>query len=695
MRIEAGISPSEPIVSTPEKNRLSPSEIQDIITKSHLGTYRNEKKYKYIVISQNFFEEYKKSPEGLDSINRLTNTVKGITEQEIQQSFISGLSKSLSIAESIPELSDYQPNDINQSFAHRFHLIVESFERVSSLFPPSKSMTKKIIEHPNYVEPNFYEYYANQIKEDSYYCPSNIGLPLWQSPRTARKKLEQNNKIFESVKKTLEQKNPTEKINYWSVRTLVEQKGTKAINIASKNPTEYYITPKKTIKKDKNTSQIVTETRSLETEKRKLETKNKTLTTTSDKLKTENLNLRKQRGCLKKENRSLKSQITALQKRIERLSGTLKERKNSSPKIIPDDLVLRGQTTQIIPKENATETTLTPSHPIDKISSANLTPEQIKKIKKIKSKTLNNNFAQDWIIEYYVIKHPDQSEQEIIQKIQDTKVKMDEWKGTIANKNFIDDWILQHFIVYYPQDFKNRYEEAHKAYTELFAKYKETKKGFTTTDTLKKIVVYYNQNRDKAIETGLSLYSKLDEKFSKTKLVNFNSAIINRYIIRNFDNPAENLKQACQDFDSLLKKASTNPDDFFNSNLKFEIYPGKYLQLLFENYPIDTLNSVSKIENVYQKLSSRLKNDSFFGNYKTLALKIIAITSTEKPTLCYEDLKKQFKNLTHFYSNYGIEEDYVFKMFLMFPNIASSMIEAKIPAELRGDYKRQIKRLNI
>jgi len=344
-------------------------------------------------------------------------------------------------------------------------------------------------------------------------------------------------------------------------------------------------------------------------------------------------------------------------------------------------------------KEKPPTIKLTPYPPIDHVSSKYSTPVQ-QKIDKIKNAYLDNSFAQDWVIEYFVTQYTNETAEELIEKLKETEKEMVEWKHTLVNKNFIDNWILKLFIVYYSNDYENRYEEAQKAYTDFFMRFGLIQ-GFTTTDTLKKIVLHYYQHRDQAIETGIRLYSELFEKFSKKKLVNSNPSVINRYIIRNFNNPEEDLKKACKDFDTLLKNATKNPDSFFHGAQKFEFSPEKYLRLLFENYPANTINSIPKIEEAYQVLKSQFENDDFFEEYKTLALKICAITSTEKPVLRYTKLKKKLSEIVDFHNKYGLKRIDVLGTYLTHPDYAFSLIALKLPIELREKYKKEVRMKNF
>ena len=665
---EAGNSQSEPIVPTPKKEILSPSKIQDIITKSHRSIYRDGRRSTYEQISLDFFKEYENSPDGSEAIGKLIENVKKITTKEIEQSYTSGLSKNFSVVENIPELSDCQQKDIAQAFADRFYLIVESFCKISKIFPPSKTIVKQIIEYPNYLEPDFYEYFVSQIKEDGYYCKANICLYLIQSPKYAKEKLEQDSETFETIKQLLTTHEPTQKINYTNVRKGIEQHGKKFISIINKDLDSYYLTPKEVEQKEKQEKGI---TEKDETISRLLQDK-KTLLSERRTLKAKNVEAQATIRNLEVEKKALQKQRT----RFKSDTAPKKETKG----IFHKDLILRNQdnqnTLQSTQNELSVEHRFIPSHPIDHISPKNLTTEQQQKISDMKKeKRLNNHFSDDWVIEYYVIKYSKYSNEELIEKlIHDEKI-MVQWGNTLPNKNFKDDWILKYFLVYYPSDYKNCYFEAEKAFNYFREKFPD--KDFTTTDILKKIVVYYYQDRAEAVETGCLLYTELEEEFAKTEFVKSNSSVINRYIIRNFDNPAEDLRNAIKQFNLLLSNTLNDSDNFFLGLDKTEINTENYLKLLFEHHPIQPESSIGRIKDVYKYLYLKIhfENDSFFGDYEELALKIVAISSTEKPDLGYEELKSKIKSAINATENKKIDRNEIIRIYL-------SYSEERIPLHL-------------
>lgn len=144
-----------------------------------------------------------------------------------------------------------------------------------------------------------------------------------------------------------------------------------------------------------------------------------------------------------------------------------------------------------------------------------------------------------------------------------------------------------------------------------------------------------------------------------------------------------------------MKNATENPDNIFHSENKSEFSSEKYLRLLFENYPIDTINSIPRIKQAYQQLYSQFENDDFFGNYKILALKFIAITSTERPVLGYTKLKKKFIQIIDFHNRYGLERDCTIEAYLKHPAFAPALLEQKIQFDLRKRYKKEISQKNF
>ncbi len=694
MREKAGYSQGESKVSTPEKDRLGPSEIQDLIIQSRITTYKGKSAFKEY--SSIYFKEYKNSTEGSEAIKKLKETGGKITYEDIQDSFIDGLNTNLAAAKKIRKLSNYQPEEITRAFTTHFHLLIENIGQIPYKYLPSRLIIKRLIEHPNYFEPNFYGSLINQIKHGGYYNKTSIHRAIYRAPKNAEEILKKNEKIFRDIIAELIEKDPSQKIDYATIQKIVDNEGENAKYTINKNPnnrTDLIMAFGKIL--DDKVKPLFKMIGLIESQYKELSivlSKNITPTLSDIQIRcqqTADLILRLSHPITEP---TQKQPNEILHKNTQPPKDKLKQEKPLKSKIIPSpsipELSLRKPEAekQITPE-------LVPSQSID---SNDLTIQE--KIDKIKTQKLDNSFAQDWVVEYYVIKYPDLTEEEIIKKLKDTEDEMVEWKHTLVNKNFIDNWILKYFIVHYPDDYENRYEEAQEAYTKLFVKFGLIK-GFTTTNTLKNIVVYHYQNRDKYIETGIRLYSELYEKFSNEKLVNSNPSVINRYIIRNFDNPFDNptedLKNACRNFVSLLKKATKNPKDLFHSDNKTELSTEKYLRLLFENYPINTINSIPKIEDAYQKLRMQFETDTFFEDYKILALKFVAITSTEKPILGYTKLKRKLSEIIDFHNQYELGRDYVLSTYLMHPDYASSLIELKLPIELRGKYRKQVSTKNF
>lgn len=677
MRREAGISPSESIVSAPEKKRLSPSEIQDVITRSHLGIYRNENKSPREDTSSKFFDEYKTTPDGSQTIEKLTKIIPTLTAEEIQQSYISGLSKNLFVAGNIPKLllSNCQEKDIADAFAHRFSLVVESLGRVSAIFPPSKSIAKQIIQYPNYLEPNFYEFFVNQIKEDGYYCRANICFYLNRSPKHAKKNLEQNNEIFESIIKLLAGKKSTLVINYPKIRIKVGQQQGKAINIISKAPDDYFvdIKEKEEIKKEKTVkdekiSKLISEKKDLQSENRILKAEIKELLAAKRKLDAEKKNLISQidqlkNKIVKKENENKTIAFDDIKTRChqagELISASHHPPTYTNPEASKNNVYQQPKRhTKLTQEEILLAREFVPSHPIDHVSSENLTIEQQNKIEKIKAKNLKDSFAQDWVIEYYVIHYPDNTEE----KLEEDLNKLIAWKETLLDEEFKDNWILKHFIVYYPDDYKSRYFETKKTFNRLKRDF--PKEGFTAPDILKYITVYYHKDHTKAIKKGILLYEELKKEFLETELIKSNSSKISRYIIRNFNNPSEDLRKATEQYNLLLKNAIETPGDFFHSQGENEFSSDDYLQLLFESYPMPTESSIAKIKDAYQKLQTQFSYDNFFGKYKKSALKKISISSTEKFALGYFKLKRIIEKDVDDPKNKGIDPEKIVRIHL-------------------------------
>lgn len=715
MSVEAGNPQDKSIFGSPEKERLSSSEIQEIITQSHRSIYRDGRRLTYEQISLDFFKEYENSPDGPKTIEKLIEIAPKITAEEIQQSYISGLSKNFSVVENIPKLSDYQPEEIAQAFTHRFNLIIESFSRISKIFPPSKTIIKQIIEYPNYLEPDFYEYFIKQIKEDGYYCKANICLYLIQSPKFAKEKLEQDSETFEIVKQLLITHNPTQTINYTDVRKGIEQQGKKFISIINKDPDNYYLTLKEVeqkekqkngiTEKDETISRLLQDKKTLLSERRTLKAENSEAQATIrnlnakyanilaavHKLKEINKTLLSERRTLKAKSlevettiRKLEAEKKVLQKQRTRSKSADRTPNKETKNIFPKEIIPRAQdnqnTLQSTKNEVSVEHRFIPAHPIDYVSSKNLTAEQ--QIRDIKEKSLANHFSQDWVIEYYVRKYSKYTNEELIEKLIHDEEIIINWKDTLLNKNFKDDWILEYFLVYYPGDYKNCYFEAEKAFNYFREKFPN--KNFTTTDILKKIVVYYYQDRTEAIEIGCLLYTELEKEFAKTEFVKSNSSVINRYIIRNFDNPAEDLRNAIKQFNLLLSNTLKDSDNFFLGLDKTEINTENYLRLLFEHHPTEPESSIGKIKDVYKYLKIHFENDSFFGDYKELAFKIVAISSTEKPDLGYEELKSKIKSAINATENKKIDRNDVIRIYL-------SYSEDRIPLHLNLCRSRVVK----
>lgn len=250
MTIEAGRCRSEPNVPSPETDRLSPPEIQHLIYKSHLDS-PNGPKPAIKKFSTTFFENYIKIPENFETIEKLKKNRGELNNDNIRLYFINGLITNLAVSQRITELSDYQPEEIALSFARYFSLVVESLSQIPIEKTSPKSAIRLIIEHPNYLEPDFYKLFINQIKYDTYYNKANILRALSRSPKRAKEMLENNNTIFESIKTALTTNDSTRIIKYPKIRQLVENKGEKAIGIVSEQLNDFYHKPKQREKSQK------------------------------------------------------------------------------------------------------------------------------------------------------------------------------------------------------------------------------------------------------------------------------------------------------------------------------------------------------------------------------------------------------------------------------------------------------------
>ena len=753
MRIEAGISPSEPIVSSPEKNRLSPSEIQDLIYDRHLESI----KYPSVTIKKDslgFYKEYKEKPEGINTIDKLKALCRNLTNEDIQEYFVGGLSTNIVVAKRIPELSGYQQKDFAEAFFTHFSLVAQSINRIyeKSVQTPSKIIIKQLIKHPNYFKPNFYESLVRQLKNDGYMNKTSIIRFMLASPKNAEETLGKNNTTFEIIKNILKKNDPKSTIDYGKLRQLVDTQNDKAIDTVNKNPINYYLTlnqQEKKVQKVHNAliekveelltqridplvrllSPLVRNNSSLNSQPdtlivpvypdisarcqeaaRKIseshhpipelslekpsEISAKTaISLTKEQKSTATINSLKEKiRYLEKENQKLSKnssiRITALEINKQQLEATindfqrqvrsLTEKNQRLSKALsikatnPDNTPLTQPTptpdirvnfepkipTEQTQKEETLTPTLVPSHPIDYVSSANLTLEQKQKIEEIKAKNLNDSFTQDWVIEYYVVNYPNNPEK----KLEEDLNKLIAWRETLSDENFKDSWILRHFIVYYPNDYKNRYLEAQNAFKDLKSKFGE--KEFATPDILKNIVVYYYENRIDAVQKGILLLKELKKEFFGTELIKSNSSKISRYIIRNFNNPVEDLRKATEQYNLLLKNAIETPGDFFHSQGENEFSSDDYLQLLFESYPMPTESSIAKIKDAYQKLQTQFSYDNFFGKYKKSALKKISISSTEKFALGYFKLKRIIEKDVDDPKNKGIDPEKIVRIHL-------------------------------
>lgn len=749
MERKAGILPTEPGVATPEINKLSPFEIQQLISNVHPDSIRGPKTA-FSESNLPFFEQYLERPEVSEAIELITKenkkttnkrTDNNPTKEEVKKYFITGLNAEIAVAKKIPRISNYEREEIAEAFIIYFSLFAQSISRIPVQSKPSKIAIKQLIEFPNYFEPNFYESLIIQIKHDSYYKSTNIFRALSTSPKNAKDTLEKNSQTFEYIKSILAVENPIGKIKCTAVRKLVERKGEEATDIFRKNLSKYYlksnrkenivqpnkekiITREKISKLQTEVLQLKTTTKCLERERRSLEQKKKSLEIQNRALEKEKRSLEQKNqklsqaltaktASLETKQQELRATIESLRKRLksltqrnQRLSGTTSIRTttpdNKKSPIQPTrtsnfrvNLGPQAQTekTQKEKEEELLTLKLLPTPPIDYESSKDLTEEeeQQKKIDGIKDNKKGDSFAEEGVIKYYVIHYPDNTEE----RLKEDKIKMSRWKTAISlNRNisgdFKDDWILKHFIVYYPDDYESRYLEAEKAFSDLKSNTKGNK-GFATVDILKKIVLHYYENRVKALEKGRLLYDKINEEFSDSNnFVNSNSSVINGYIIRNFDNPEEDLRIASEQFGLLLKDAINNNSDFFHSDGNNEISSERYLRLLFQYYPTYSVSTVAKIENVYQTLDIGLKDDDFFGDYKKFVLKMIAITSTEKPVLGYEKQKYKFTRLIELYKKYNIDRNSVLRQYLLFPNFASTTLDQRIPFVYREEFQKEL-----
>ena len=552
MKEKAGLS-GEPHIPPLETKRLNPSEVQQIITRSNFDTLETktpiDKEF-----SPNFYDEYYNSTAGSENIKKLIKNGRNITAEDIRQSFIIGLNADLIVAKKIPELSNYQPEDIAKSFTTHFSLFVESISRISTNNPVSKAIIKQLIERPNYFKPNIYEEYVKQISPESYYTKTNIYESIVETPKNVNL-LKSNSDIFEYIINTYKEIDSPLTINYRGLREIVEKLREVAINTVKESPEIIYLSL------DGKEDPRIREIKKIPISK---PTNNRVNLDTELTIK-----------------KYLKEYLLALK--------------------------------------------LTPSHPIDhNISSQNLTTEQQQKL------------------------------------VKDENI-LDEWKSTLS-ANFNDSWILKHFIIYYPNDYKNRYDEAKNAFDKLRTKY--NKYEFATPDILKDIVVYYFENADNATNKGIYLLADLKKDFLETKLIDSKPSSISKYIIRNFNNPADDLRNANEQFNKLLKNATENPDDFFHSQSENEIRSETYLRLLFESHPIETESSIPKIKDVYEQLQTEFENDDFFEKYKNSFLKKIAILSTGKPVLNYHKLKSKIQGIANKPENQEIPFQKILTLFL-------------------------------
>lgn len=253
MSPEAGTTHDEPVINSPETDRLSPTEIHEIITSSHERFYQTNTRTEDEQFCLNFYEtNYKNNPHGQEVINELIGLIPNISEIEIQQSYLRGLSRSFIVSQKIPVISEYKLEEIAPGYDARFRLILESFKRISKNLKPPKTIFKQILEYPNCFSPTIYEFFLSQIQEDSYFTQDNIFEHIRYSPNIAENQLKRKNKIFTTIRELLKEYLPTGFIKSAIIRKEIDRHGDEAISIIRKNPKDYCSIEKENNKEKNN-----------------------------------------------------------------------------------------------------------------------------------------------------------------------------------------------------------------------------------------------------------------------------------------------------------------------------------------------------------------------------------------------------------------------------------------------------------
>jgi hypothetical protein len=358
---------------------------------------------------------------------------------------------------------------------------------------------------------------------------------------------------------------------------------------------------------------------------------------------------------LEEENQRLAQDLSA--KTSDQLNTLIQSNPIPSSRVNLDSRLLTVQPQ----KEKPSTTKFIPSHPIDFVSLEKLTTEQLQKIEEIKSKNLDNSFAEDWVIEYFVINYPNNT----VEKLKEAEKTLIEWKEKLSNEDFKDNWILKHFIVYYPKSYDDHYVKSEIAFIYLTSKYGNYE--FANSNFLKHFAVYYYNNRTEVIERAKRLYYELKNKFLTTELINYNSSILTLYLIRNLNDPENDLKNANTLFKLFLEKAINDQNNFFYSSGKDELKTKDYLRLLFSVSPLPSNSLINNIQKAYQQLKTEYIDDDFMGKYKNLAFKKISILFSEKPVLNYKKLVLAIQKDLSNPLNRGIDRNDIIQIHLCIP----------------------------
>ena len=667
MRKEAGNSLHKTGVTTPEiKSRFGPSEIQHFIAESHITPYQEQKTIfkKYSLV---YFEEYKNSPEGIETIKVLKRNIEDLTTEEISRYFINGLNTNIAVSKRIPQLTDYKQEEVVQGYKTFFFQTTESINRLSDSDKPSKFILKQLVEHPNYFAPNFYESLIKQIEPDSYLNKTSIFRAIYRAPKSAEQILKNNNQTFERIKSALLNKKPIPVIDYAVIRQVVDQEPGKDVDSYidsiygySINLTTDDLAAK--CRKAAHTISLLThpipdsgykpkETRKY-TKRPKNET-NQQIIKLETKLQEQNRliqSLRRKIRDMTKKNQKLSQDLTAKNKVPDQLQ-------TSSSRINLDSRLSTVQPQ----KEKPSIINIVPSHPIDYVISEKLTIEQLHTIEDLKAKKLDNSFAQDWIIEYFVVHYPDNPEE----KLREAEKTLIKWKENLSNDDFKDNWILKYFITYYPNSYNDRYVKSETAFKYLTAKYSNYE--FANPNFLKHVAIYYCDKRTEAMERAKQLYFELKNKFLTTELINYNFSILTLYIIRNLNDPENDLIKANNLFRLILDESIKDSKNIFHSNGKNELKTEEYLRLLFTTSPLPSNSLINNIQKAYQQLETVYADDDFFGEYKKFVFKKIAILYTEKPILNYNKYVFSINYRLNRTKNEGVDRNIIIQRFLGIP----------------------------